>query len=66
MDGDEAAYWLRTPYTGFGYYARSVNTDGSLVSNVACNSYGVLAACVIGSSDSSAPVGASERRDAHE
>lgn len=66
MDGDEAAYWLRTPNTGNGYNARSVSTDGSLSGYTAHNSYGVLAACVIGSSDSSAPVGASERRDAHE
>lgn len=66
MDGDEAAYWLRTPHTGNGDYARNVDTDGSLVSYSANYSNGVLAACVIGSSDSSAPVGASERRDAHE
>ena len=66
MDGDEAAYWLRTPYAGSGYYARRVSTDGSLYSSNANSSNGVLAACVIGSSDSSAPVGASERRDAHE
>lgn len=66
MDGDEAAYWLRTPNTGNGDYARNVDTDGSLVSYSANYSNGVLAACVIGSSDSSAPVGASERRDAHE
>lgn len=66
MDGDEAAYWLRTPHTGRGNYARGVGTDGSLGIGDAGNSYGVLAACVIGSSDSSAPVGASERRDAHE
>lgn len=66
MDGDEAAYWLRTPNTGFGYIARGVGTDGSLRGSGANVSNGVLAACVIGSSDSSAPVGASERRDAHE
>lgn len=66
MDGDEAAYWLRTPDTGFGSNARIVSTDGSLYSHNANYSTGVLAACVIGSSDSSAPVGASERRDAHE
>lgn len=66
MDGDEAAYWLRTPNTGHGGIARYVTTDGSLDNGSASNSYGVLAACVIGSSDSSAPVGASERRDAHE
>lgn len=66
MDGDEAAYWLRTPSTGAGSDARGVNTDGSLITSNASNSNGVLAACVIGSSDSSAPVGASERRDAHE
>lgn len=66
MDGDEAAYWLRTPDTGNGNNGRNANTDGSLSSNSAYNSSGVLAACVIGSSDSSAPVGASERRDAHE
>lgn len=66
MDGDEAAYWLRTPYTGNGHSARSVITDGSLNISDANSSNGVLAACVIGSSDSSAPVGASERRDAHE
>ena len=66
MDGDEAAYWLRTPNTGNGDNARDVNTDGSLNNGIAYNSNGVLAACVIGSSDSSAPVGASERRDAHE
>lgn len=66
MDGDEAAYWLRTPYTGHGHIARYVYTDGSLSNGTEDNSYGVLAACVIGSSDSSAPVGASERRDAHE
>lgn len=66
MDGDEAAYWLRTPYAGSGSSARSVDTDGSLGGSTAHNSNGVLAACVIGSSDSSAPVGASERRDAHE
>ena len=66
MDGDEAAYWLRTPHAGYGGYVRNVHTDGSLSGNGACNSGGVLAACVIGSSDSSAPVGASERRDAHE
>lgn len=66
MDGDEAAYWLRTPTTGNGYIARGVSTDGSLFGGDAGNSGGVLAACVIGSSDSSAPVGASERRDAHE
>lgn len=66
MDGDEAAYWLRTPNTGHGDYARFVNTDGSLGRSGANRCHGVLAACVIGSSDSSAPVGASERRDAHE
>lgn len=66
MDGDEAAYWLRTPDTGYGYYARNVYTAGSLHYGNASYSNGVLAACVIGSSDSSAPVGASERRDAHE
>lgn len=66
MDGDEAAYWLRTPNTGYGGYARDVYTDGSLSYGGANSSNGVLAACVIGSSDSSAPVGASERRDTHE
>lgn len=66
MDGDEAAYWLRTPATGGGSSVRYVVTGGSLRSSGASYSYGVLAACVIGSSDSSAPVGASERRDAHE
>lgn len=75
MDGDEAAYWLRTPHAGYGYIVRAVDTDGSLsidfaggsLSDTAAHSRsGVLAACVIGSSDSSAPVGASERRDAHE
>ena len=66
MDGDEAAYWLRTPNTGYGYSARIVNTDGCLSYISANVSHGVLAACVIGSSDSSAPVGASERRDTHE
>lgn len=66
MDGDEAAYWLRTPNTGYGSLARGVGTDGSLGGGTAGVSIGVLAACVIGSSDSSAPVGASERRDAHE
>lgn len=66
MDGDEAAYWLRTPSTGDGGNARGVGADGSLSNSSANNSSGVLAACVIGSSDSSAPVGASERRDAHE
>ena len=66
MDGDEAAYWLRTPHAGYGYIVRDVNTDGSLYSSLANLSNGVLAACVIGSSDSSAPVGASERRDTHE
>lgn len=75
MDGDEAAYWLRTPHAGYGYIVRAVDTDGSLsidfaggsLSDTAAHSSsGVLAACVIGSSDSSAPVGASERRDAHE
>ena len=66
MDGDEAAYWLRTPSTGYGHGVRYVGTDGSLSTSSAHRSFGVLAACVIGSSDSSAPVGASERRDAHE
>lgn len=66
MDGDEAAYWLRTPNTGYGGHARNVSTDGSLGNSGAYSGIGVLAACVIGSSDSSAPVGASERRDAHE
>lgn len=66
MDGDEAAYWLRTPHTGYGSSARYVNTDGSLNYGGASHGGGVLAACVIGSSDSSAPVGASERRDTHE
>jgi hypothetical protein len=66
MDGDEAAYWLRTPHAGYGYIVRYVDTDGSLNIGFASNSNGVLAACVIGSSDSSAPVGASERRDTHE
>lgn len=66
MDGDEAAYWLRTPYAGYGNYVRGVGADGSLSGSGAGYSCGVLAACVIGSSDSSASVGASERRDAHE
>lgn len=66
MDGDEAAYWLRTPYAGGGGVVRRVATDGSLGGGFAGSGGGVLAACVIGSSDSSAPVGASERRDAHE
>lgn len=66
MDGDEAAYWLRTPLAGNGASVRLVSLDGSLSYHSAYDSYGVLAACVIGSSDSSAPVGASERRDAHE
>lgn len=66
MDGDEAAYWLRTSHAGYGGSVRYVDTDGSLSYNSACTSGGVLAACVIGSSDSSAPVGASERRDTHE
>lgn len=66
MDGDEAAYWLRTPDAGIGSTARCVYTDGSLIRSTANSSYGVRAACVIGSSDSSAPVGASERRDTHE
>ena len=66
MDGDEAAYCLRTPHAGYGYIVRYVDTDGSLNIGFASNSNGVLAACVIGSSDSSAPVGASERRDTHE
>lgn len=66
MDGDEAAYWLRTPVAGSGDIVRYVITDGSLSSSFANNSIGVLAACVIGSLDSSVSVGASERRDAHE
>lgn len=66
MDGDEAAYWLRTPNTGSGDSVRGVHTDGSLGNYFAFSSGGVLAACVIGSSDSSVSVGASERRDAHE
>lgn len=66
MDGDEAAYWLRTPHAGYGNYVRGVGADGSLSNVTAYSSGGVLAACVIGSSDSSAPVGASERREAHE
>lgn len=66
MDGDEAAYWLRTPDTGIGSHVRYVDTDGSLHNVHACFSIGVLAACVIGSSDSSVSVGESERRDAYE
>lgn len=66
MDGDEAAYWLRTPNAWNALTARTVITDGSLGSDYANYSGGVLAACVIGSSDSPAPVGASGRRDAHE
>lgn len=66
MDGDETAYWLRTPNAGIGNHVCNVGADGSLSSYSANSSTGVLAACVIGSSDSSASVGASERRDAHE
>ena len=43
-----------------------IDEHGSLSYGGANSSNGVLAACVIGSSDSSAPVGASERRDTHE
>lgn len=66
MDGDEAAYWLRTPNTEYGSCVHSVDTSGSLNYYYANYSIGVLAACVIGSLDSSVSVGASERRDAHE
>lgn len=35
-------WWLVTPYAGNAYYARGVNTDGSLNSNYACcGCYGV-------------------------
>ena len=47
MDGDEAAYWLRTPHAGYGYIVRYVDTDGSLSGGHASISVGVLATFTI-------------------
>ena len=47
-------WWLRSPFAGYSYYARIVNTGGSLINNYAYyGSNGVRPACVI---SSSAPV----------
>ena len=44
-------WWLRTPSASSSYYARNVNTDGSLNYDNACiGYYGVRPACVVSSS----------------
>ena len=47
LNGAPRWYWLRTPNAGNGIYVRNVSTDGSLGSNYACYSIGVLAAFTI-------------------
>lgn len=47
LNGAPRWYWLRTPNTGHGNNVRNVSTDGSLYSNFACSSIGVLAAFTI-------------------
>lgn len=46
-DGDEAAYWLRSPYPWNAVGVRGVNPDGSLGIGNAFNGYGAAPACVI-------------------
>lgn len=48
MDGDYAAWWLRTPHTGDARSVRYVHPDGSLNGDYALSTSGVAAACVIG------------------
>lgn len=47
LNGAARYYWLRTPIAWIGSHVRFVNTDGSLGSNTAYNSNGVLAAFTI-------------------
>ena len=46
-DGDPTIWWLRSPYPGIAYGARSVYSDGSLDSNYASYGSGAVAACAI-------------------
>lgn len=48
LRGQPYWYWLRTPSASDGSIVRFVNTDGSLNSSYAYDSYGVAPACVIG------------------
>ena len=45
--GSARYVWLRSPYPSRAYSERSVYTDGTLSSNVAYDSYGAAAACII-------------------
>ncbi len=60
MTGDKAAWWLRTPGARYGTSVCIVTPGGRLSTSSATYKGGVLAACVIGSSESS------EWRDKHE
>lgn len=44
-------YWLRTPYSGYSYYVRGVDSSGALSNNYACNGiWGVRPLCNLSSS----------------
>lgn len=48
FEGETYWYWTKTPYASHSYYARYVDTDGSLYLTNACNGYyGVRPACLI-------------------
>ena len=47
LDGDETFWWLRSPYPSYAHCVRTVNSDGSLYSNVAYVGYSAAAACEI-------------------
>ncbi len=46
-EGDECAWWLRSPYPGVANRVRIVVSEGSLDSITATDGYGAVAACVI-------------------
>lgn len=48
LNGNPQWYWIRTPYTGYAYNVRGVNSDGSLYGSPAYNGGGGVApACTI-------------------
>lgn len=46
-DGDPTFWWVRSPYPWSASNERTVDTDGSLHDNGACNGNGAVAACAI-------------------
>ena len=46
-DGSAANWWLRSPYSGAARTVRLVNSDGTMVTNLAYGAYGLAPACTI-------------------